>query len=658
MPTLLTKAAASAQGYGFSAKKTAAVYVEDVFSTYLYTGNGSSQTITNNIDLSTKGGMVWTKQRSGTRNNNIVDTVRGGDNMTYTDSTIAQFSLSGLGFSPFSFSSTGYSYSNAPVDAENGQTFASWTFRKQPKFFDCVQYTGTGAARTISHALGSTPGMIIVKRTDDIGNWKVYHSGLTSAAYYVSLNLTTAPTSDSTVWNSTAPTSSVFSVGTSADVNASGGTYVAYIFANQAGGFGAGGTDSVVACGSCVQDGSLVNLGWEPQFLLVFDTGGGSWRMLDTMRGASKTGYAQLLSNTSAAEATGSVDIVGITATGFSLNIAAGDTFIYLAIRRGPMKTPTDATKVYNPVGATGTANFNITFSSLVTPDAIISYKNYTSSTAYNDPSWNDRLRGFYSQDTGTTYAPTLFSDQTLAEVSAPSGSQPTYLVGVVQQKATWVGGWSGYSGIFYGLVRAPGFFDVVIFTQTGSAQNVNHNLGVAPEMIILKDRTSAVSWQVGTQFTSTTWNNLVLNSTGAGSVGAYNNYINAQPTSTVFRIGPNLGSVNDSFAAYLFATCPGVSKVGSYSGTGAAQNIDCGFSSTARFIMIKRTDSTGDWYVYDSVRGISSGNDPFLLMNSNAIQDSSTNYIGTYASGFSLTSTAPAALNANGGTYVFLAIA
>ena len=131
-------------------------------------------------------------------------------------------------------------------------------------------------------------------------------------------------------------------------------------------------------------------------------------------------------------------------------------------------------------------------------------------------------------------------------------------------------------------------------------------------------------------------------------------------PTSTVFSIGVN-ANVNTSavtYVAYLFATCPGVSKVGSYTGTGAAQNINCGFSASARYVLIKRTDSTGDWYVYDSARGISSGNDPYLLMNSSAAEVTGTNYVDTFASGFALTATAPAALNANGGSYIFLAIA
>ena len=114
----------------------------------------------------------------------------------------------------------------------------------------------------------------------------------------------------------------------------------------------------------------------------------------------------------------------------------------------------------------------------------------------------------------------------------------------------------------------------------------------------------------------------------------------------------------SDLFVAYLFATLAGVSKVGSYTGTGALQNIDCGFSASARFILIKRTDSTGDWYVYDSARGISSSNDPYLLMNSSAAEVTNTNYVDAYSTGFTITAAAPAAINASGGSFIFLAIA
>jgi hypothetical protein len=116
--------------------------------------------------------------------------------------------------------------------------------------------------------------------------------------------------------------------------------------------------------------------------------------------------------------------------------------------------------------------------------------------------------------------------------------------------------------------------------------------------------------------------------------------------------------SAGVNYVAYLFASVAGVSKVGSYTGTGTTNQINCGFTGGARFVMIKRTDSTGDWYVWDSVRGIVAGNDPYLLLNSTAAEVTGTDYVDTYSAGFEISSTAPAAINANGGSFIFWAIA
>ncbi len=107
-----------------------------------------------------------------------------------------------------------------------------------------------------------------------------------------------------------------------------------------------------------------------------------------------------------------------------------------------------------------------------------------------------------------------------------------------------------------------------------------------------------------------------------------------------------------------MFASLDGISKVGTYSGTGNNVDVDCGFTAGARFVLIKRTDSSGDWYVWDTVRGIVAGDDPYLLLNSTAAEVTSTDYIDPLNSGFTVTSSAPAALNASGNTYLFLAIA
>jgi hypothetical protein len=179
---------------------------------------------------------------------------------------------------------------------------------------------------------------------------------------------------------------------------------------------------------------------------------------------------------------------------------------------------------------------------------------------------------------------------------------------------------------------------------------------------MIVKRRDGTGNWPTYHKGTSANpeQNYLFLNSNQAVlSSIAYWNY--TAPTNTQFSVRTSNdvnGVIGGKYIAYLFATLAGVSKVGSYTGTGSNVDVDCGFSAGARFILIKRTDSTGDWYVYDSARGIVAGNDPYLLLNSTAAEVTSTDYIDPLASGFTVTSSAPAALNASGGTYIFLAIA
>jgi len=133
---------------------SAANYIENVFSTYLYTGNDSTQTITNNIDLSTYGGLVWAKNRTSVNNHALVDTVRGAYNTLKSDTTDASASLTTIS----GFNTTGFNLGGNGLSNANTASFISWTFRKQAKFFDIVTFSGNGSNRTISHNLGSTPG--------------------------------------------------------------------------------------------------------------------------------------------------------------------------------------------------------------------------------------------------------------------------------------------------------------------------------------------------------------------------------------------------------------------------------------------------------------------------------------------------------------------
>jgi hypothetical protein len=641
-----------------------AVYVEDVFSTYLYTGNGSTQTITNGIDLAGEGGLVWTKNRTDASNHFLFDSTRNNAYYLQSNSTGAQDTL-GSGYN-LVFNSNGFT--DALVNQiYNGVGNASWTFRKAAKFFDVVTYTGTGSARTVAHNLGSVPGCMIVKRLDGAEAWRVYHQSVGNNKNLV-LNTTVESSLDyGDNWNNTSPTSTQFSLGPGVGVNQSGATYVAYLFASNAGGFGDSGSDSVISCGSYTGNGSstgpTVTLGWEPQWLLVKVAAGasGTWCLVDNMRGVTASASVQQLSPNSTSSEVSETG-VAFTSTGFSVNTTSsvynyiGATYIYIAIRRGPMKTPESGTEVFSAQTFTGTGTNSRVFTGVGFPLDLLMLGS-RDAVAFSYFATVDRLRG---------PLPKL-------QINSTGGDQfnnSSYFTSTIDSMDGYTGGTadfnqiniSGGTRVQYLFRRAPGFFDVVAYTgNNASSQSVSHNLGAIPEMMIVKARNSSTadpSWGTYHQALGNT-KAVRLNQNLSALTGSQ--YWNdTSPTSTVFTVGDAnaFNKSGDTFIAYLFATAPGVSKVGSYTGTGTTLSIDCGFTAGARFILIKRTDDNGDWYVWDTARGIISGDDPYLLLNSSAAEVTGTDYIDPLASGFQISSTAPAAINASGGSFIFLAIA
>jgi len=182
--------------------------------------------------------------------------------------------------------------------------------------------------------------------------------------------------------------------------------------------------------------------------------------------------------------------------------------------------------------------------------------------------------------------------------------------------------------------------------------------LGAIPQMMWVKSRSDADNWIVYTETSGNTKYQTIDSDIAAGNwSGAWNN---TTPTSSVFTVGDGdaVNENTDKFVAFLFATVAGVSKVGTYSGTGSDVDVDCGFTSGARFVLAKRTDSSGSWYIWDSTNGINAGNDPYMQTDNTGAQVTNTDYIDPLSSGFTITSNAGSDLNHNGGTYVFLAIA
>jgi hypothetical protein len=630
---------------GKAVAAAAPLYVEDVFSAFTYTGNGSTQSIVNGIDLAGKGGLVWAKAtgQGSTTDHGLYDTVRGVGNALSSNTTGTQQSA-GAGKEVSAFNSDGFSL-GTDYNILLNQTSASyiaWTFRKAAKFFDVVNYTGTGVARTIAHNLGVAPGMIMIKRTDSTSDWIVYHRSLTNTEYSV-LNTTAAKvTGATTYWNSATATSTDFSLGTAADVNTNTATYVAYLFAHDTA------SDGIIQCGTFTTDGSgnaTVSLGWEPQYFLTKPSSTtGNWEILDTARkwDLSATDY-YLRANTTDAQITAS-QRGNPTATGVSHVLSASTTYIYVAIRKGLMRPPTDATKVFAINARTGTGAAATVTAGSITQGVDLLIAKQRNGTGL--PTWSSRLRGSASQ---------IYSSSTAVEDTFTNAVTSFNRGGIALGGNNYVNG-SGLTYINYLLKQARGFFDIVAYTGTGSAHTEAHNLGVVPELIITKGRSGASLWAV---YYGDATDYLRLDSTQA-TTDDNTLWNDTVPTSSVFTVGTNsaLNANTQNFIAYLFATLAGVSKIGTYTGNATTNQINCGFAAGARFVLIKRIDSTGDWYFWDTTRGIVSGNDPYLLLNSTAIEVTSTDYIDPYSAGFELSSTAPPTLNASGGTFMFLAIA
>jgi hypothetical protein len=315
----------------------------------LYTGNGSTLTVTNAGGFSPN--LVWMKRRSSVSNHYLQDTNRGALNSIFSDSTSAEVNQAGT---LTSFNSNGFSLGTDAGVNGSASTYVGWQWKAggtavtntsgsissqvsagATQGFSVVTYTGTGANATVGHGLGVAPSMIIVKTRSTAGDWQTYHASLgnTKALF---LDLTDAAYTSSLYWNSTSPTSTVFSLGTASDGNVSARTYVAYCF-SQIAGFSAFGSYT----GNGSADGPFVYLGFRPKFVMIKITSAvGDWCTLDSARDTYNAEAAFLYPNLSVAEQVNAA--VDFTANGFkqrnafaNLNTSAA-TYIYMAFCENP----------------------------------------------------------------------------------------------------------------------------------------------------------------------------------------------------------------------------------------------------------------------------------------------------------------------------------
>jgi hypothetical protein len=653
----LLLAAAGAGG----AAAAAGLYVDDVFSCVVWDGHptGGEQDIDAGIDL-TEGGLVWAKARDASDHHYLVDSEIGKTGSYYDNlaTSLTGSVVTNEVYGVETFNNNGFTVDGSNARLNDGsKTYVSWVFKETPGFFDIVKYTGNSTAgHSVAHDLGSVPGCIIIKKLGGGSDWFVYHRG-TGNTKTLRLNETDGEIGGA--WDTTDPTSTHFTLGTNTQVNESGQQYIAYIFAHDDQSFGTDEDESIIKCGSYTgnnnSNGPTVDLGWEPQWVLIKGNGDtAGWGIFDSMRGVETGGAeASLLANSSTTEngsGLGSNNFIDFTPTGFKFSSAFGLTngsldYVYIAIRR-PHKPPSAATEVF----ATDSQNsgpYNAApyyRSGFVVDAQLLLYKTGTSSAF---PWLSSRLTGIRNLVT--------------ALASAEDNNSTI-------NKWDFMNGFSGgeifsddSNHVSHMFRRAPGFFDVVTYSGNSTDNRaIAHNLTVKPELLITYGR----NFGGGAGFTivpDLSINEMVKLTSDAAKVASfYGDDSSNQPTATHYKVGNNndINETGRTYITYMFATLAGISKVGSYSGTGSNIGVDCGFTAGARFVVIKRFDSTGDWYVYDSHRGIVGGNDPYLLLNEYDAEVTNTDYIDPLNSGFTVTSSAPAALNASGGTYIFLAIA
>ena len=632
-------------------------YIDDfriTRGTARYTSNFTAPTAALPLDVSTtgEGGLVWIKTRNYSYANALFDTESGVGKFLVSNSTSAY--QQPRPDCVTSFNSDGFSLGDddpgGVCNFSSSENYASWTFRKAPKFFTCLTYSGNGSTQTISHDLGSDVGMLIIKSTS-AGNWFVWHRSLGDDAYLF-LNGTNAEQNPGFDWIGV--TSTTISLQNNSSNN-NGETYIAYLFAHNDGDgdFGPDGDADIIKCGSYTGGTApiSVDLGFEPQWILIKGAVGSTqnWVLFDTMRGIATGGADEFLSpNTSDSETTFSTDYIDVTSTGFEIKQSnnafvsqSSATYIYIAIRRGPMAVPTDATEVFD-VTTSVSASSKVTTSfavdaTLVTPrDGGRTYS-------------NSLLPRLTSPNFLLTHA--TDAEQTGGQASVEFDYNDGFLTGS-----------SGHFGVSSAAMwkRAPSFFDVVAYTGNGTAgRTVSHNLGVAPEMMWVKSRTGGATTPEWSVYHKDLGNDkrLVLNTTAAVSGSSATFWYSTTPTETEFYTGSLY--VNQSgynYIAYLFASLDGVSKVGSFTGNGSTLNVDCGFSSGARFVIIKK--DSGPWRVFDTERGIVSGNDPFVLLNNTDAEATTYDLLDPYSSGFTVNYNSDNGFNTNGDKFYFYAIA
>ncbi len=309
------------------------------FQTTLYTGDGaSSLAITNSGNSDLQADWIWIKERNGTRDHSIFDSVRGVAKRLESNTDNAEGDeTAGL----LSLNSDGFTVGADGYVNTNNNTYVAWCWKESANAgFDIITYNGTSSNRTISHNLSAIPKMILSKRLDSGNNWHVYHVGIgnTKGLY---LDTTSAEVTSTQFWNDTSPTSSVYTLGIGAGMNASSATYVNYVFADVQG-FSKFGSYT----GNGNADGTFVYTGFKPAWIMIKESShaGNAWHIRDIKRSPINVVDDSLYANENIAEVTNNTALnTDFLSNGFKLrntdtnDNGSGRTYIYMCFAESPL---------------------------------------------------------------------------------------------------------------------------------------------------------------------------------------------------------------------------------------------------------------------------------------------------------------------------------
>ena len=610
------------------------------FSTTLYTGNGSTQTITNGIDLAGSGGLVWSKCRSISRSHSLVDTVRGV-NRTLESNSVNNEDVDGT---ISAFYSDGYE-AMLPGNNSNfaGNTYVSWCFRKAPKFFDVVEFIATEASQDVPHNLQTAPGFWIVKNIDRSQGWFCGHKDLTITQYLPFSNNPVQTAGG--IWGGTPPTNTTLTT----QMSYSGEKCIAYLFADEPG---------LIKCGEFTGSGqqATVTTGFEPQWILFKSTDSGNWNIVDSTRGMNPppTYSPTLFPNTSATES----NSYGVTTSnsGFSVTAIADNKYIYVAISADAMAdaTVTPAGLFQSTTGNTITLTPQTDGWSANTgkfakgPEQIVE-----NARLYLKFDSNGAVSGLQSspQDPPYTTTTTNPSLNLTFPSTFPSGETPddelpdgtTLSVGIASENATNRSPISGYEEAIVQPKKdssVSDWFSTTIYDGNGEANTQSLTTGIdllnGGGLTWIKPRDEVEGGQANRNS-----HVLVTNALGDAFMASNDSQpsqdfqgLNFTDTGYVVPANPRINWGGVGYVSWNFKAAPKFFDVQTYVGGASGSStttVQHDLDSIPAMMICKGIDSGSDWAVYHKdLNGGINPEDRYLTLNNNGGEVNGSNWGGT----------------------------